>query len=98
MSNKKAKGKRAKTRSKMKKRGAAATVNKLLASFDSGQRVCIVIDSSQHSGLPHSKYQGYTGIVTGRQGKLYKVAVKDDSNTRNLLVAAPHLQQTVVKK
>ncbi|MBN2067784.1 MAG: 50S ribosomal protein L21e [Candidatus Diapherotrites archaeon] len=94
MSNKKAKGKRSKTRAKMKAKAGKATVNTLLKEFKVGSRVQVVTDSSMHSGLPHKSFHGAPGIVTGKQGKLYTVDVKKGNLQKKLLVHAAHLYET----
>jgi len=63
MPNKKAKGKRAKTRRKLKRKGTRLTIAQLLKKPDVGARIQVNIDSSVHAGLPPKKYQGMIGKV-----------------------------------
>ena len=92
MANKKARGTRAKTRAKFaRKSKQRATVNKLVQDFVVGERVKVIIDSSIHSGLPNKRYQGSTGVVLGKQGRLFNVKVRKGSLIRQLLVSAAHL-------
>ena len=97
MSNKKAKGKRAKTRAKLKG-GKKRTVNELVKNFDKGETVQICIDSSVHAGMPSPKYHGFTGTVAGKRGKAFEVAVRDGSVSRQLVVHAAHLKSLKVVK
>ena len=91
MSCKKAKGIRAKTRHKFKRGKEKTTVNKLLQELEVGAKVHIDIDSSIHSGMPFRRYQGSTGVVTGRRGAIFKVEVGKGSSARTLLVHPGHL-------
>ena len=96
MPNKKAKGKRAKQRDKMKRK-ERPTVNKLLQHIENGSVVKIKINSSVHSGLPHYRYQGLTGKVSGRKGRAYVVDVKLGNQPRELIIHAAHLSQHISK-
>jgi len=98
MVNKKAKGKRSKTRSKMKKKGGKATVNELLKPFEEGTRIQVNIRPEIHSGMPASIYQGAFGVVEGKQGSIYKVAIKKGNLEQVLLVNGIHLTQGGVGK
>jgi len=97
MPNKKAKGKRAKQRDKMKRK-ERPTVNKLLQEIENGAIVKIKINSSVHSGLPHFRYQGLTGKVSGRKGKAYLVDVKLGNQPRELIIHPAHLSQHIIKE
>ncbi len=92
MASKKARGKRAKTRNKLKRRYRALTINKILPDFQTGQTVQIVIDSSVHSGMPSHRFQGLTGKIFGKQGKVYCVAIKNGNQDLELFVHPAHLK------
>ncbi len=92
MVNKKANGKRGKTRRKLKAKRGKPTINKLLQDIKRGSRVKVVIDPSLHSGMPHKSYHGAPGVVAEKQGKLYAVDVKKGSLQKRLLVHSGHLQ------
>ena len=92
MPNKKAKGKRAKTRHKMKKRGPKVTVNKLLQVIPDGTKVDVHIDSSIHAGLPDIRYKGKTGTVIRKQGSAFLVEVRVGKQDRILVVGPAHLR------
>lgn len=95
MACKKARGKRAKTRQKMrrKRRFGKLTVNKRIMSFEKGQKVQVNIDPSVHSGLPHPRYHGLVGTVQGNQGKYtYRISLKLGKQPRVLLVNSAHLK------
>lgn len=92
MPNKKAKGKRAKSRHKMKKRGPKVTVNKFLQKIPEGSKVDVHIDSSVHAGLPDKRYKGKTGTVVGKQGTAFLVQLKIGKHDRILVVGPAHLR------
>ena len=92
MTNKKARGKRAKTRHKFTRKGSKPTINTILGEFHEGEKVLIKIDSSVHSGMPGSRYHGFTGIVTGMQGKIVKVGLRKGGMEKELLVNPVHLK------
>ncbi len=98
MTNKKAKGIRSNSRRKMRKRGSKTTVNKLLQEINAGERVHIKIDSSNHSGLPPTRYQGLTGSVKGKKGAAYVVDVKKGNLDRELIIGPAHLEVAVSGK
>ncbi|HZX19462.1 MAG TPA: 50S ribosomal protein L21e [archaeon] len=89
MASKKAKGKRAHTRDKFKKRGSKATVNKLLQEIPIGTKVDIKVDSSIHSGLPSRRFHGETGTVVSKQGRAFIVELQKRGTL--LVIGAAHL-------
>ena len=91
MANKKAKGKRAKTRGVFKKKGPKATVNKLLQEIPVGTKVDIRIDGSMHDGLPDKRYHGFTGTMKGKQGSCFVVALSKGKKEIHVRVGSAHL-------
>ncbi len=91
--NKPAKGKRSKTRSKFKREKKRLTIGKQMAEFRNGANVHIDIDSSVHSGLPDSRYQGLTGTVVGKRGKAFVVDVYQGNALKQIVVTASHLKE-----
>ena len=98
MANKKAKGKRGKTRRKLKSKGGKKTVNAFVREFDEGSQVQICIDSSVHNGMPAVKYHGFNGQVIGKRGNSFEIAVRDGSIPKKLVVGAAHLKKLKVHK
>ncbi len=89
------KGLRSKTRGVLSKhprdRGNAAP-NKVLRQFAEGTRVAIVLDPAQQKGMTHKRFQGQTGVVTGKQGEAFVVAVQHGKKDKTLVVRAEHLK------
>lgn len=92
MSNKKAKGKRAKQRDTLKRR-ERTTVNKMLSDLDKGQTVQININSRIHAGIPFRRFQGKTGKISGRRGRSYVVDLKDGNKAKQVVVHPAHLKE-----
>ncbi|MBU0662792.1 MAG: 50S ribosomal protein L21e [Candidatus Diapherotrites archaeon] len=91
MSNKKAIGKRSKTRHKGQRKRSRTTVNKKLRKFRKGSRVTLIIDTSIHAGMPSLRYQGMTGTVLSKRGAVYMVEVKEGNLVKFLVVSPAHL-------
>ena len=92
MTNKKAKGIRAKTRDKLKNKSGKTSVNKLLAELPVGGNVQIIIDSSRHEGMPHHRYHGLSGTISGRKGRAYVIAVNKGNNRKSVVTTPAHLK------
>ena len=92
---KKSHGYRARTRDlmskKVRKRGISP-LGRLMVDYEEGQRVDIVIDPSFHRGMPHRRYQGRTGVVTGIRGRGVIVDVKLGKAIKTLIIRPEHLQ------
>ncbi|MDF1538007.1 MAG: 50S ribosomal protein L21e [Candidatus Thorarchaeota archaeon] len=92
---KKSHGFRARTRSLMSKRvrtrglGSLSTV---LIDYEEGDRVNIVIDPGVHKGMPHRRYHGLTGVVTGQRGRGIEVDVKQGKAIKSLIIRPEHLR------
>ena len=93
MASKAARGKRAKTRNKISRKGPKVTVNKLLQEIPVGRQVDIVINASvQGRGMPFRRFHGMTGTVTGKQGTAFKVSLYQGNQPVELVVGPAHLR------
>ncbi len=92
MASKKAKGTHAKTRN-LRGRGSASkvSVNTLLRQIPIGQSVQVTVDSSIHSGQPFRRFQGKTGIVSGKRGTCYIVQVYQGNQACEVVLNPAHL-------
>jgi large subunit ribosomal protein L21e len=86
-------GKRGKTRSKFRRKGPKPTVNTLTQKLEENDTVQVVIDPSQHSGLPDRRYHGITGKVTGKRGSAYEVSLKKRDKKAVVVTTAAHLKK-----
>ena len=92
---KKSHGYRARTRSLMSKNVRTRGIDplgKMLADFEVGQRVDIVINPSFHKGMPHKRYHGRTGVITGLRGRAVVVDVGLGKATKSLIIRREHLR------
>lgn len=89
------KGFRSKTRSILKKHVRAAglsPITRKLREFPVGTRVAIVLDPASHGGMPHPRFQGHTGLVSGKQGNAFLVNVVIGQKKKTLIARAEHLK------
>lgn len=92
------KGTRTKTRNVLKKRARArglSPITKSFQTFESGEKVNIVIDPSVHKGMPFSRFHGLTGVVIGPRGVAYEVSVKSGNKTKTVVARPEHLVRNV---
>jgi large subunit ribosomal protein L21e len=93
MANKKAKGKRAKTRCKFKRKARdKTTINEIIKPVAKNDIVQIKINSAYHDGIPHKRMHGLTGKVIGFQGECPIVQLKDGNKTKKIVAHRIHLK------
>ena len=85
-------GTRQKFRRGPRKRGLSP-IPRSFQSFEAGQRVVIVIDSSVQKGWPHHRFHGMTGTVVGTQGRAYLVDVRFGGKIKKAVVLPEHLHR-----
>ena len=79
-------------RKKPRERGIHS-ITRALQHFEEGDSVNIVIDSAVHKGMPHIRFQGYTGKVEGKQGQSYLVGINDGKKHKTLIIRSEHLRR-----
>ena len=90
-------GFRSKTRQLLKKKPRArglSPITRGFQTFEEGEKVNIVIDPSIHKGMPHSRFHGLTGVVTGIRGTAYEVSV-NVGKTKIVVSRPEHLVKAV---
>ena len=93
MSNKKGKGRRAKTRQKFKKRAGTLTIQHILADFKPGTSVHISREPSIHAGHTFRRFVGLTGTVIAKKGRTGVVVQFYDQNKQKQWTFTPaHLK------
>ena len=89
------KGLRSKSRNKLTKspreRGRPPVTHSL-RDFPEGSRVAIKINPSILKGMPHIRFQGFTGVVEGKQGNAFRVIIHDGDKRKELVVRPEHLK------
>lgn len=95
---KRSKGTRSKSRYIMRKkprtRGISA-ITRAMQQFEIGSSVAVDIDSAVHKGMPHHRFQGYTGKIEGMQGEAYLVGITVGKKHKTLIVRPEHLGRVV---
>lgn len=90
---KRTKGPRRRTRNKMRRSPKEkTTVNRFLEEFITGENVLIKIESSSHRALPHPRFKGKAGIVTGMKGRSYMVEIRDGGLKKTIITSPEHLR------
>ncbi|MDX1611374.1 MAG: 50S ribosomal protein L21e [Candidatus Thermoplasmatota archaeon] len=87
-------GPRNRTRSRLRKNvreKGMPPVTHSLREFDEGDRVSIRINPAIHKAMPHPRFHGKTGVVTGKQGKAFLVAFRDGKKEKIAIVGPEHL-------
>ena len=93
---KRSKGLRSKSRKILRKKPrerGLTSITRALQQFQDGESVNIVIDPSVHKGMPHVRFQGYTGRIAGKQGGSYLVMIKNGKKPKTLIVRPEHLRK-----
>lgn len=92
------KGFRSKTRHKLARsyrESGLTPVTHSLRTFEEGSKVNININSSIHKGMPHPRFQGFTGTVQGKQGDAFVVQVRVGGLLKTVVARPEHLQANV---
>jgi large subunit ribosomal protein L21e len=92
---KRSRGFRSRSRHLLKKRAGTAGkigLSRLLHNYAVNDKVRIIIDSAIHKGMPHRRFHGLVGRVSGRRGKSYLVEVPISGAVKNIIVRPEHIQ------
>ena len=79
-------------RKKPRERGISS-ITRALQHFKEGESVNIIIDPSVHKGMPHIRFQGYTGKIEGKQGGSYLVGINDGKKHKTIIIRSEHLRR-----
>ena len=77
---KRSKGVRQGTRyivSRSKSERSRLNISRIMHDYSEGDSVAIVLDGGQQMGMPHRRFNGKTGVITGKQGRAWVIEVKD---------------------
>ena len=67
-------------------------VEKRMQEFRPDQRVVIRQDPSSHSGMPHPRFRGVTGVVREKRGSAYIVVVRSGNKVKEIIANPEHLK------
>jgi large subunit ribosomal protein L21e len=90
------KGFRRRTRKILKKRikdRGISPVTRSFPGFNSGDRAAIVLDPGVHAGMPHPRFNGKTGIITGKRGEAFIIRVRDGGKYKEIISRPEHLRR-----
>ena len=68
-------------------------ITRSFQTFEEGERVTIVIDSSIQKGWPHNRFHGMTGTVVGKRGRSFLVDVRFGGRIKQAIVRPEHLRR-----
>ncbi len=93
---KKSKGIRQGTRNILRKKPrekGLIPITRALQQFEVGEKARIHLEPSVHKGMPHRRFQGKTGIVSGKQGEAFIIKVKDGNKEKTVISRPEHLRK-----
>lgn len=93
--SRRSRGIRSKSRNILKKKKderGKIPISRTLQKFNIGDNVSVDIDPSVHKGMPHIRFQGYTGKIQGKQGNSYVVKIRVGKKYKTLVVRPEHLK------
>ncbi len=72
-------------------------VSFMLREYHEGDRALVIIDPSQHKGLPHRRYHGKVGIIRNVGRRSIILDVKLGNKTKTLITRFDHIKPFGVK-
>ena len=84
-------GTREKLSNKPRNRGTSPP-QRAVQEFEEGQMVHLKIDPSVPKGRYHPRFDGRTGEIAGKQGRAFKVLIRDDGKEKTLIARPEHLR------
>ena len=88
-------GTRQGTRSILKKKKSEkgrVFINRVMHPYAEGDKVCIVLDGAQQTGMPHRRFQGLTGTIVQAQGKAFVIKVVQGNKEKTVVARPEHLR------
>lgn len=67
-------------------------VSFLLQNYNAGDKVLVIIDPSQHKGLPHRRYHGKVGTIEKVGRRTVILGVKLGNKTKTLITRLDHIK------
>ena len=87
---------RRKTRNKLKKninQKGKISIRKYLQGFEVGETVILKAEPAVQKGMYFPRFHGKHGIVKEKQGKCYKILIKDFKMDKILIIHPIHLEK-----
>lgn len=87
------KGYRHKTRSLLRRRpGRSEGLTAFLRKYRINDKVVIILDPSQHKGMPHRRYQGLVGNVEEVRKKSLVIRIPVGSKVKKVITRVEHVR------
>jgi len=89
-------GFRRKTRSKLKKQyrqKGKISIRKFFQGFKEGDKVTFKPEPAVQTGMAFPRFQGKSGVITGKQGECYKIQIKDGNMKKIVVIHPVHLNR-----
>jgi len=67
------------------------SLTKYFAEYKEGEKITLKAEPAVQNGIYHLRFHSKTGVVKGKQGKCYKVEIKDGNKPKELIVHPIHL-------
>jgi len=78
--------------SKSKSERRRLFIGRVMHNYEVGEKVAIVLDGAQQKGMPHRRFQGRTGEISGKQGRAFVVSVLDGNKEKTVVARPEHLR------
>jgi len=79
-------------RKNIRKKGLGS-IEKYLINYEINDKVDIITDPSQQKrGMPHRRFHGLTGTITGVRGRCFEIEVRFGNSMRTLIIGREHLR------
>ena len=69
------------------------SIRNYLQTFKEGDKVLLKAEPAIQNGMYFRRYHGKTGVIIGKQGTNYKINIKDNNKTKQVLVHPIHLKK-----
>ena len=92
---KRSKGQRQGTRQilrRCKSERGRLNIARVMHEYEVGDRVAVVLDGGQQKGMPHRRFNGRSGRISGKQGRAWVVEVKDGNMKKTVVARPEHLR------
>jgi len=66
-------------------------LSRILRTYEPGQKVTILIESSVHKGMPHRRYHGRVGVIHAKRGKSYIVHIEEGKHMKQIIARPEHI-------
>lgn len=89
-------GMRRKTRYKFRKenrRKGKISVTSYFQSFNLGDRIYLTAEPAVQKGMYYPRFMGKSGVVKGKRGRCYEVAINDSGKKKMLIIHPVHLKR-----